>query len=152
MTKWELEHEIETGVDFWIYEDETDDFHPKDARYQSLRLGVMGVQNVLDVTLVRHAYVKTSEQNKGIGGKLLEHVKTLTTSPLLVGTWRNASWAIKFYEKHGFFLVPSSNRKDELLSKYWSVSTRQMEESVVLVDGRYVMLSEEKRKSNGNQI
>lgn len=93
-------------------------------------VGVMGFQPIRDVTLIRHAYVLTEHQRKGIGGKLLEHLKELTTTRrLLVGTWADATWAIAFYEKHGFHLEPN---KDELLRAYWDIPERQIETSVVL--------------------
>jgi GNAT superfamily N-acetyltransferase len=95
-------------------------------------LGVMGIQPVKDVTLIRHAYVLTKYQRKGIGGKLLKYLIGLAkTSEILVGTWANATWAIRFYEKHGFKLV-SSKEKDELLRTYWNIPERQIETSVVL--------------------
>jgi GNAT superfamily N-acetyltransferase len=93
-------------------------------------IGVIGFQSVKDVTLVRHAYVLPEYQRKGIGTKLLNHVKQMTkTKRLLVGTWADAVWAIQFYQKHGFKLMPE---KDELLKKYWNVPQRQIEASVVL--------------------
>ncbi len=93
-------------------------------------VGVIGFQPVKDVTLVRHTYVLPEYQGKGIGTKLLNHVKQMTkTKHLLVGTWAAAIWAIQFYQKHGFKLMPE---KDELLRKYWNVSQRQIETSVVL--------------------
>jgi GNAT superfamily N-acetyltransferase len=93
-------------------------------------VGVIGFQPVKDVTLVRHAYVLPEYQRKGIGTKLLNHVKQVTkTKRLLVGTWADAIWAIQFYQKHGFRLIP---RKDELLRKYWNVPQRQIQTSVVL--------------------
>lgn len=99
----------------------------------------MGVQHVQDVALVRHAYVKPLEQNRGIGGKLLEHIKGQVTKPLLVGTWKDAYGTVKFYEKRGFSLVLPPEKKDELLKKYWSVSERQIEESVVLADRKWFL-------------
>jgi len=93
-------------------------------------VGVMGFQPVKDVTLIRHAYVLTDWQRKGIGSRLLDHLKGLATTPrLLVGTWADAHWAIEFYEKHGFCLLPN---KDELLRTYWDIPERQIETSVVL--------------------
>jgi GNAT superfamily N-acetyltransferase len=93
-------------------------------------VGVIGFQPVKDVTLVRHAYVLPEYQKKGIGSRLLDHVKQLTnTEQLLVGTWADAVWAIEFYQRHGFKLKP---RKSELLRKYWNVPRRQIETSVVL--------------------
>jgi len=121
MPRDELRHEIDADVQFWGYEEDGE------------LLGVMGIQDVIDVTLIRHAYVRTAEQNKGIGGKLLLHLRTLTSRPILLGTWADATWAIRFYEKHGFRLV-TPEEKDHLLKKYWSIPDRQIETSVVLVE------------------
>jgi len=125
MSRDELQHEIDNGVVFWGYEEDGE------------LVGVMGVQNVKDVTLIRHAYVRTEKQNQGIGGKLLINLLKKTTWPVLVGTWADAVWAIRFYEKHGFRLV-SSEEKDILLRNYWSVPERQIETSVVLVDRKWL--------------
>ena len=93
-------------------------------------VGVMGFEPIKDVTLIRHSYVLPQWQRQGIGSKLLSHLKELvTTSRLLVGTWADAKWAIDFYKKHGFKLLPE---KDELLKTYWDISQRQVETSVVL--------------------
>jgi GNAT superfamily N-acetyltransferase len=93
-------------------------------------VAVIGFQPLEDVTLIRHAYVLSEYQRRGLGGKLLEHLKTLATTPhLLVGTWSDASWAIGFYEKHGFRLQAN---KDELLRAYWNIPERQVETSIVL--------------------
>jgi GNAT superfamily N-acetyltransferase len=93
-------------------------------------VGVMGFQPFEAVTLIRHAYVLPEYQRQSLGSTLLEHLKTLTTTPrLLVGTWADASWAIEFYEKHGFCLLAN---KDELLKTYWDIPERQVETSVVL--------------------
>lgn len=93
-------------------------------------VGVMGFQPLEDVTLIRHSYVLPDYQRQGLGSRLLEHLKTLATTPrLLVGTWFDASWAIEFYEKHGFRLAAD---KDELLRAYWDIPERQIETSVVL--------------------
>jgi len=121
MPRDELRHEIDADVQFWGYEEGGE------------LLGVMGIQDVLDVTLIRHAYVRTAQQNKGIGGRLLSHLRTLTSRPILLGTWADATWAIRFYEKHGFRLV-TPEEKDRLLRKYWSIPDRQIETSVVLVE------------------
>ncbi len=91
----------------------------------------MGIQDVQDVTLIRHAYVATRARRGGIGGKLLKHLLALTERPILVGTWRAAVWAIDFYARHGFRLV-SETEKTALLRKYWTISERQNEASVVL--------------------
>jgi GNAT superfamily N-acetyltransferase len=121
MDRDELRQEIDAGVEFWGYE-EADEL-----------LGVMGIQHVLDVTLIRHSYVRTVRQNKGIGGKLLLHLYTMTSRPILIGTWADASWAIRFYEKHGFRVV-TPEEKNRLLKKYWSIPDRQIETSVVLAE------------------
>jgi len=93
-------------------------------------LGIMGIEPIKDVTLIRHAYVLPQYQNQGIGNKLLDHIKSLTiTSTLLVGTWAAAHWAIAFYQKHGFNLLPE---KDKLLADYWDIPPRQIETSVVM--------------------
>jgi N-acetylglutamate synthase-like GNAT family acetyltransferase len=120
-----LQHEIDKGVIFWGYEEDGE------------LLGVMGIQNIKDVTLVRHAYVQTACRNKGIGSKLISFLQNQTDRPTLVGTWKAAVWAIHFYEKHGFKLV-SEKEKDRLLKKYWSIPTRQIETSVVLVDQKWL--------------
>lgn len=97
---------------------------------QGRLVGVMGFEVVRDVTLIRHAYVLPDYQRQGIGTRLLEHLKQLTsTKRLLVGTWADASWAIDFYQKHGFRLMPD---KDDLLRAYWDIPQRQIETSVVL--------------------
>ena len=115
MSKEKLRHEIDAGVVFHVYED----------------IGVMGLQYVQDVILIRHAYVRTDRQRKGIGARLLTHLCESADRPILIGTWADATWAIRFYEKHGFRLV-TGDRKDRLLRKYWDVPERQMETSVAL--------------------
>lgn len=121
MSREYLKHEMDSGVAFWGYEE------------KGKLIGVMGIQDVLDVTLIRHAYVKTISRGKGIGGKLLSHLKALATRPTLVGTWAAAGWAIRFYEKHGFRLV-THEEKERLLRQYWSIPERQTETSLVLAD------------------
>jgi N-acetylglutamate synthase-like GNAT family acetyltransferase len=95
-------------------------------------VGVMGLQKVRDVTLIRHAYIRSSHQRRGIGGALLTHLAEKAVTPLLVGTWASAYWAIRFYEGHGFRLL-SADEKDRLLTTYWNISDRQRETSVVLI-------------------
>jgi len=93
-------------------------------------VGIMGMEPIKDVTLIRHAYVLPEYQNQGIGQRLLDYLKSLTTTPrLLVGTWAAAHWAIDFYRKHGFSLMPD---KDNLLREYWDIPQRQIETSVVM--------------------
>ncbi len=119
-----LQQELHAGVRFWGHE------------HDGVLIGVMGIQHVRDVTLIRHAYVRTIHRNKGIGGKLMSHLKTMISEPALVGTWASAAWAIRFYEKHGFSLV-SMEEKNRLLRRYWSISDRQTETSVVLADKKW---------------
>jgi GNAT superfamily N-acetyltransferase len=93
-------------------------------------VGIMGFQPVADVTLIRHAYVLPEYQNKGIGTKLLNRLRQMAkTRQMLVGTWADATWAINFYQRHGFRLLPN---KDKLLKKYWEIPQRQVETSVIL--------------------
>lgn len=120
----ELESEIAKGVRFYCYSE--------DDRI----IGVMGIQDVKDVTLIRHAYVRTASRRHGIGQALLEHLNTLTTRPVLIGTWKAATWAIRFYEKNGWRLA-TEEEKNRLLRVYWTIPDRQVEESVVLVDGKW---------------
>jgi GNAT superfamily N-acetyltransferase len=124
MSKDELRHEINEGVVFWGYEG------------KGRLLGVMGIQDVQDVTLMRHAYVRTEIRNQGIGGKLISALRKQTTCPVLVGTWAAAVWAVRFYENHGFRMV-TPEEKNRLLRKYWSIPERQVETSVVLADRRW---------------
>jgi len=119
-----LESEISKGVVFWVAEE--------DGRL----LGVMGIQDKGDVALVRHAYVASSLQRSGVGTKLLRHVEGLTDKPILIGTWAAAAWAIDFYRRNGFSVVPNEH-KDQLLRTYWSIPARQIETSVVLADRRW---------------
>lgn len=92
---------------------------------------VMGIQDVLDVALIRHAYTRTAGQGKGLGGRLLAHLAGQSDRPILIGTWTTATWAIRFYEARGFELV-TPIEKERLLKRYWTVSERQIAESVVL--------------------
>jgi N-acetylglutamate synthase-like GNAT family acetyltransferase len=124
MSREELQHEISAGVGFWSYEEDGE------------LMGVMGIQDVKDVTLIRHAYVRSGRQNQGIGGKLLRHLLATTSRPVLIGTWAAATWAIRFYERHGFRVV-ERDEKEKLLQTYWNISKRQTETSVVLVDERW---------------
>ncbi len=121
MAKDELRREMEAGVGFLGYVGD------------GALTGVMGSQNVQDVVLIRHAYVLTSAQRNGIGGRLLAELLQAVERPVLVGTWAAATWAVRFYEKHGFALV-TPREKVRLLRKYWSIPDRQIETSVVLAD------------------
>ena len=116
----ELRKEMESGVEFYGWKE------------NSVLVAVMGIQLVNNVTLIRHAYVLTAHPRRGTGEKLLKHLMSLArTSTVLVGTWEAAYWAVRFYENHGFRLVPSEE-KDRLLRKYWNIPERQIETSVVL--------------------
>jgi GNAT superfamily N-acetyltransferase len=119
----ELRAEIAAGVAFSGWDD------------GGRLLGIMGIQAVRDVTLIRHAYVRPEAQGQGIGARLLEALAGRTSGPLLVGTWAAAVWAIRFYERHGFRLV-SAEEKDRLLQAYWTVPARQRDVSVVLLRTR----------------
>jgi N-acetylglutamate synthase-like GNAT family acetyltransferase len=130
MSREKLQDEIDEGVVFWGYEEAGE------------LLGVMGIQQVQDVTLVRHAYVRTSSQKRGIGGHLLSHLRELASGPMLIGTWADAVWAIHFYERHGFQMV-GPQEKDRLLKRYWTIPERQMDTSVVLADPKRWQLSVE---------
>ena len=99
-------------------------------------VGVMGIEDVKDVSLIRHAYVVTAHQRQGIGAALMDHLLSSTRRPLLVGTWAAASWAIRFYERRGFTLV-TPEEKDCLLDSYWFIPLRQRNTSVVLTDERW---------------
>jgi len=124
MPRQELWEEISAGVAFLGYEEDGE------------LAGVMGTQEVQDVTLIRHAYVRTDRQNQGIGGQLLAKIMDGATRPVLIGTWADAVWAVRFYEHRGFKVV-STQEKERLLRRYWTVPERQIETSVVLADQRW---------------
>lgn len=124
MSRDELSKEFNDGIAFWGYDIEGE------------LAGVMGIQQIKDVTLIRHAYVRSKRQKLGIGSQLLFHLRSLTTRPILIGTWADAAWAIRFYEKHGFQVV-SPEQKGKLLRRYWTIPERQIETSVVLADSRW---------------
>ena len=117
----DLDTEIAAGVEFWGYEDDGE------------LIGVMGIQPVQDVDLIRHAYVKPTSQRGGIGGALIDHFMRSATRRVLVGTWAAAEWAIAFYRRHGFVQV-SPDEKTRLLRRYWDIPERQVETSVVLAN------------------
>ena len=124
MSREKLQEEIDDGVVFWGYEE------------SGTLAGVMGIQQVQDVTLIRHAYVRSGSQKRGIGAHLLSHLRAMANEPVLIGTWADAAWAIRFYERHGFQVV-GSEEKNRLLKKYWSIPERQIETSVVLADSNW---------------
>ena len=119
MSAEQLQRDVAAGVDFWGYE------------LDGALIGVMGIQPVRDVDLIRHAYVKPGNQRLGVGAALITHLRSLSTRRLLVGTWADATWAIRFYQREGFALVPPS-RTAMLLKSYWDIPERQIETSVVL--------------------
>jgi GNAT superfamily N-acetyltransferase len=124
MPAGDLDHEIAAGVRFWGYETDRG------------LIGVMGVQAVDDVDLIRHAYVLPGRQRGGVGAALLAHLRPLNRGRMLVGTWADADWAIRFYARHGFALV-SREKTATLLRRYWTIPERQIETSVVLADPPY---------------
>lgn len=126
MPEEELQTQIDQGVEFWCYKEDKE------------IMGVMGIQYKGDVTLIRHAYVRSRYRNKGIGSKLLDYLISASSTPVLIGTWADATWAIQFYQKHGFRLV-SYPEKEILLRKYWSIPERQIETSVVLASPEWKM-------------
>ncbi len=121
----ELQAQVNDGVKFWCYVE------------GGKMIAVMGIQDKGDVNLIRHAYVRTAARKNGIGGKLLQHLSTLVSTPILIGTWADADWAISFYKKHGFRLV-SHDEKELLLRKYWNIPLRQIDTSVVLASANWV--------------
>jgi GNAT superfamily N-acetyltransferase len=124
MPKDELRAEMAAGVAFLgEFEDEA-------------LLGVIGLQRLQDVCLIRHAYVRTSHQGRGVGSRLMAALTEKADAPLLVGTWAAATWAIGFYEKHGFRLT-EPDEKTRLLKTYWTIPDRQIETSVVLAEAGF---------------
>lgn len=124
MAMEELIHEIRDGVIFWGWEE--------NGELQ----GVMGIQDRGPVTLIRHAYVRTKKRNSGIGTKLLRRLEQLTETPILIGTWLAANWAIRFYEKNGYRVL-SRVETDALLRRYWRIPERQIVTSIVLADKKW---------------
>lgn len=125
MSKRELQTEITAGVEFSCCVDGEE------------IVGVMGIQDMGPVVLIRHAYVRTSLRRQGLGAELLAALTQKVNKPILIGTWKTASWAIEFYEKHGFRLLPEVLAR-ALLETYWDIPARQVETSVVLADSRFV--------------
>jgi len=128
----DLAKEIADGVVFWVAE--------QDGRLSA----VMGIQDKGEVALVRHAYVASTTQRTGVGTTMLRHVEKLTDKPILIGTWASASWAVDFYLRNGFSLLPTSE-SSRLLKTYWSIPARQIETSVVLANGRWMESQERVR-------
>jgi GNAT superfamily N-acetyltransferase len=124
MPREELREEIDAGVVFYGYTS------------GGKLVGLMGIQDKGEVTLMRHAYVRTSRWRQGIGSRLLAFLQQQTSKPILIGTWADAGWAIRFYEKHGYRRVTAAE-KYRLLKTYWSIPARQVETSVVLADRKW---------------
>jgi len=124
MSRMQLRHEMEDGVRFWGIEEE------------QILVGVMGIQDKGEVCLVRHAYIKTSRRKEGMGTRLLRHLESMTEKPILIGTWGDATWAIRFYQKNGYGLLGEAE-KNGLLRKYWNIPGRQVQTSVVLADRKW---------------
>ncbi|MCU0325508.1 MAG: GNAT family N-acetyltransferase [Spirosomaceae bacterium] len=124
MSEEELKNQIDDGVEFWGYTE------------NGKLIGVMGIQFKGEVTLIRHAYVRTSQRGKGVGGQLLTHLNSIATTPILIGTWADAKWAIGFYLKNGFRLL-ERQEINVLLPRYWTIPTRQVETSVVLASSTW---------------
>jgi N-acetylglutamate synthase-like GNAT family acetyltransferase len=124
MSLEELKSELEVGLEFWCWQE------------AGRLLGVMGRQDRGEVILIRHAYVRRTCQQQGIGSRLLTFLRQDIDRPILVGTWAAAWWAVRFYQKHGFRLV-TPTEKDRLLDTYWNITDRQRETSVVLGDARW---------------
>jgi len=124
MPRGEIKDEIENGVCFWGLEEE------------EALVGVMGIQDKGDVTLIRHSYVRSNERNQGIGTRLLRFLESTTEKPILIGTWADASWDIEFYKKNGYRLLPEEE-KNRLLRKYWKIPELQVVTSVVLANKRW---------------
>jgi GNAT superfamily N-acetyltransferase len=120
----ELRREIDAGIVFWGCE------------LGGQLVGVMGIQDRGEVDLIRHAYVQSDQRRKGIGEKLLKHLESTTTKPILIGTWNAAGWAVRFYEKNGYRML-SRPETERVLRKYWSIPERQIETSVVLAHARW---------------
>jgi GNAT superfamily N-acetyltransferase len=120
----ELRRELDAGVRFW------------GAEADGALVGVMGIQAVRDVTLIRHAYVRVAWQRRGVGSELLRRLLDLARPPVLIGTWADAAWAVRFYAQHGFGLI-TGKEKDRLLNTYWSLHPRHVETSVVMADAAW---------------
>ena len=124
MSREQMEQEINQGVEFWGFEE------------NHILIGVMGIQDKGDVTLIRHAYVRSRMRNHGVGSRLLRFLESTTKKPILIGTWADATWAVAFYQKHGYRMV-STEEKNRLLKKYWDIPERQVETSVVLAGKKW---------------
>ena len=121
MSLTELRQEILDGIIFWGLVDNHE------------LVGVMGMQDKNKVVLIRHAYTRTTHRNEGIGSRLLRHLESTTDKTILIGTWADATWAIAFYQRNNYHLLPVQE-KEQLLRKYWTISERQIETSVVLAN------------------
>jgi GNAT superfamily N-acetyltransferase len=124
MSEEDLASEIRDGVHFDGFEE------------NGLLIGIMGKQDKGQVMLIRHAYVRTSDQNRGIGTRLLRHLQHSAPKPVLVGTWAAAHWAIRFYQGNGFRLI-AGEPGDGLLRKFWNIPEPQIRASVVLANDKW---------------
>jgi N-acetylglutamate synthase-like GNAT family acetyltransferase len=120
----DLQREIEDGVEFWGFEE------------AGTLVGIMGIQDKGDVCLIRHAYVRPGRQQGGVGTQLLKYLESMTPKPILIGTWAAAAWAVAFYRRNGYRLLPEAE-KNRLLETYWRIPPRQVETSVVLADAKW---------------
>ncbi|MCU0822917.1 MAG: GNAT family N-acetyltransferase [Spirochaetes bacterium] len=125
MSKEELREQINEGVEFWGFADGGE------------LIGVMGIQDKIDVKLIRHAYILTKKRRSGTGSILLNHLLSACEKPVLIGTWKAAEWAIDFYKKNKFQLL-SEEEKNTLLKRYWKIPPGQVETSVVLADDKWL--------------
>ncbi|MGH7690071.1 MAG: GNAT family N-acetyltransferase [Gemmatimonadaceae bacterium] len=137
MPEAELAHEMADGMTFWVAEE------------RQRVIGVMAIQDKGDVALVRHAYVASATQKKGVGTRLLRHIEAVTAKPIFIGTWADAVWAIGFYQRNGFTLV-SIIEKERLLRTYWSIPERQIATSVVLADRRWIERQQSPAEGRGS--
>ena len=124
MPMHELQQQHRESVDFWGYESDGE------------LIGIMGIQDRGEITLIRHAYVATKLRSQGIGTTLLRHLEQMTSKPILIGTWADAGWAIRFYEKNGYRLLSRADA-ERLLRKYWNIPDRQVSTSVVLANAAW---------------
>ena len=120
MSEAELRRDMSAGVEFWGCE------------IDGKLVGVMGMQRVQDADLIRHAYVLPGHQRHGVGGILIDHLRQRSKRRMLVGTWADATWAVKFYQRNDFELIASREQRVELLKRYWTIPDRQVETSIVL--------------------
>ena len=139
----ELRDEVKDGVAFWGAFDADGTLVAVMGLQRRVprHHGARAAEHVTEVALVRHAYTRTARQGTGAGTALLQHVTRQTDHPILIGTWAAATWAVRFYERHGFRLIRGA-AKDDLLRRYWNIPDRQIEESVVLADALFTAVEQ----------